>query len=266
MSALRWTPWAVVLALLLAPATHAGIIYQDDFSGMAGSLNGAMPDVGANNWVASSQFNADGSIVNIGGTGTVGGSATLAFTPVDGLVYTLDASLTGVSAAAGNTNWIGVGFALGQSTLTNSTNRFIDVGTIGKAWMFHRGDPGRTDSNAFLGTATSGAAAGNGVTFSPVFNGGGDIDLRVVLDTTGGAGAWTATWFAKRPTDAAFFQVRPETTLLNETITSVGIAKSNNGVTGNITSFSLTSQVPEPSSAVVLLIGLGSLAMGRYRR
>ncbi len=87
-----------------------------------------------------------------------------------------------------------------------------------------------------------------------------------MLDTTGGAGAWTATWFAKLPTDAGFSKVRPAGTLLDENITSVGIAYSSTNVEGNISSFRLISEVPEPSSAVVLLIGLSTLLIGRFQR
>lgn len=258
MSALRMTTLAVALALLLAPATDAGIIYQDDFSGEAVDLNGTAPDIGASNWVAGESFDADGSIVTAG----TGGSATLAFTPVDGRIYALDASFTGVT---GDSSWLGLGFAAGQSMAEGTSNRFVNNNVIGKAWMFHRGNANLQTNNAFLGTATSGAAAGNGAVFNPPFNGGGAIDLRVVLDTTGGTGAWTATWFAKLPTDASYSEVRPEAMLLDETINSVGIAYSSTNVEGNITSFKLAI-VPEPSAVVAMLLGCTALVTGKIRR
>jgi len=77
---------------------------------------------------------------------------------------------------------------------------------------------------------------------------GSSIDLRVVLDTTLGAGAWTATWYAKRPADTSYTVVRTTATLLNETINAVGIAKSNNGITGTIVSFSLASNEMPPAT------------------
>lgn len=258
---------SAILVLTAAPASATTVIYQDDFSGGTGDLNGLAPDIGANNWVAMSEFNANGSILDEGGAGSGGGSATLAFTPVDGLIYTLDVSLNQV---LGNANWIGVGFAEGQSSLDTANNRFLNQAasgtdwTLGKAWMFLRGDNSEFTNSSFLGINDGGGSAGNrdGVNIPATFD-ETDVDLRIVLDTTGGAGAWTATWFAKLPADATYTEVRPEAVLLDENITSVGLVKSADDVTGAVTSFSLTS-VPEPSS--LALLGLGGLLIVRRRR
>ena len=138
------------LAMTAAPLS-AAVIYADDFSGGMADLNGAAPDVGQGTWVASSVFNQDGSI------DPSAGSATLAFAPVDGNIYQLDASLSGVS---GNSNWIALGFGVGQSTAIGTNNRFINGLLIGKAWMLFRGDT--SGHQAFLGSATSGTANGLG--------------------------------------------------------------------------------------------------------
>ncbi len=86
--------------------------------------------------------------------------------------------------------------------------------------------------------------------------------MRVVLDTTAGAGTWTTTWFAKRDTAGSFTEVGAGD-VIDKNITSVGFGKSNTGITGTITSFSLTS-VPEPSTA--LLGGLGGMLLLHRRR
>ena len=237
------------LALTAVPLS-AAVIYADDFSGGMADLNGAAPDVGPGTWVASSVFNHDGSI------DPSAGSATLAFAPVDGNVYQLDASLSGVS---GNSNWFALGFGTGQSTAIGTNNRFINGLLIGKAWMLFRGDT--SGHQAFLGSATSGTASGLG--WSALSTATGEIDLRIELDTTGGAGAWTATWFARDPAESSYTLVRPTEALLDESINSVGLALANTGVDGTVESFRLTA-IPEPSAAA--LIGLGGLALVRRGR
>jgi hypothetical protein len=169
------------------------------------------------------------------------GTATLAFTPVNGLVYTLDASIT----VAGDGNWIALGFVNGQSASADpALNRFIDHDTVGKAWMLKSGNG---SGSALLGNTTG--TTSNVAWASGVPSGAGNFDMRIVLDTTGGTGAWTATWYAKESSQTSYTEVRSTATLLAENITSVGLAKSNTGVTGSVTSFSLTSVgTPDPDA------------------
>ena len=235
------TAWAFTTAPI-----PLGLLFSDNFDGSSGDIHGTTPDVttAAATWVAAEQFDADGLIVDSTGGGIRGGSATLAFTPFNGLIYTLDASFTGVS---GGINWLALGFVSGQSTAVGANNRFLSVGTIGKAWMLYRGDTTSFPHAACRGSATVGDV--DPVNFSTAFPNpdvpsGSSIDLRVVLDTTSGAGAWTVTWYAKRPADASYTVVRSTTTLLSETINAVGIAKSNNVITGTIESFTLTALEP----------------------
>jgi hypothetical protein len=61
-------------------------------------------------------------------------------------------------------------------------------------------------NSAFLGngSASNGGTA-SGVVWANWTGGtGGTSELRIVLDTTGGPGTWTSTWYAKRPTDATY--------------------------------------------------------------
>lgn len=221
------------------------VIFSDHFDG-TGSLHGATPDVGPNNttWIASPQFAANGSI-----SGDTGGSATLAFTPKQGKVYTLDATFT-ASAPAGNNDWLALGFAKGQSNTAGANERFIGTNVTGRSWMLLRGSttPATTTNSSFLGNC-SGSSGGtaNSVTWANWTGGtGGTIELRIVLDTTGGAGTWTSTWFAKRPADATYTTVRPTATMLDEDISSVGFARSNTLVTGTLLSFSLSQSPSDP--------------------
>ena len=212
-------------------------------------INGLSPDVTTDGatWTASPVFNDDGSVDRPEGTSTVGnrGSMTLPFTPLNGFIYTLDASLSGVT---GDTDWFGLGFAKGQSLSSTIDDRFVSGGTVvGSTWMLFRGanpDPVATNGNKIqlgLGNASS----SNWLTLAA--QNGGDIDMRIVLDTTGGTDAWTATWYAKLPTFGSYSLVRNTTPIPHDSsnYTSVGIAASNtsstDGTGGTINRFSLTA-------------------------
>lgn len=241
----------VAAHLLSVPAANAQtVIYDQGFSPDAGTtnLNGTAPTIGANNWSAAQMFRSDGNINNP--AANAGGTATLPFTPANGFTYTLDVSLRGLAAATGATSpendWIAIGFAKGQGTATGSFNRFTERNIVGKAWMLFRGASTASGSNnAFLGNGTSGISTTIPWT-NPALAAtyGGDMDLRVVLDTTAGAGSWTATWFAKLPTSTSFTQVAGPSTVLDKDINSVGLSISNQGISGDVTYFRLISQTP----------------------
>lgn len=241
--------------ILASNAVQAATIFEDTFTGDTSDLDGKSPSTttGGAAWIAANNFDLDGSFDGSGGT------ATLAFTPSNGLIYTLDASISGI---IGNGNWIALGFANGQNTTAGITNRFVSGNVvIGQAWMLARG----------TNSPNPNAAHTVGTTDPEVWTGavanadGGDLDLRIVLDTTGGTGTWTATWFAKEAADGSYTEVRASEPIVTEAdLTSVGFAVSNSGISGTLTSFSLNSAVPEPSSA--LLAGLGALALLRRRR
>jgi len=265
---------AIAILSVSAPVHATTVIYEQSFTPGSGTaaLNGTSLTTGASNWVAAAAFEADGDF----NEPTAGSSATLSFAPSDGFVYTLDASIRNLTATvnvgAPENDWVALGFAKGQSSATSNSDRFINNNVIGKAWMLFRGadTTGTLDNFTHLGSATSGnnsgavpstSAAWTDATLATTYGGG--IDMRVVLDTTGGTGNWTATWFAKLPASGTFTEVRGATALANEDINSVGVAISNPGFDGDLTYFSLTS-IPEPTAA--LLGGLGALLLLRRRR
>lgn len=263
------------LALASSPVAQAATtIFSHTFDGGTGGLNGTVVDGGTGspqNWVAFSGVNANGVFNSASGSGSdSGGSATLDFSPSNGFQYTLDARILNVT---GDANWVGFGFANGQSTASGPNDRFSGstggpgTGVVGTAWMLFRGNNTPNANASQNGTGTLG---GSGTTdplnWSTLNNNGGTIDLRILLDTTGGTGNWTATWFAKNSTDLTYTTVRSTAAVLQSSeanYNSVGFAFSTNATDGTLASFSLT-QVPEPSAA--LLGGMGLLALLRRRR
>ena len=232
---------------LVAGTARATVLFSDNFDGpSATDINGLAPDVapGAETWVAAYQFDADGVIED--GNDIYGGSATLAFTPAQGFTYTLDASFRNFAStantAAVDSDWVALGFANGQSELDSSNARFTAGLVKGVAWMLMRGDTSAANPNfTWLGNDSTGTASGTNVQWAALDTSfGADMDMRIVLDTTGGEGTWTATYYAKLAADANYVEVRSATLLLDEAgINSVGISRSNQGFTGQVTSFSL---------------------------
>jgi hypothetical protein len=246
-----------------ASSSFAQVLYQDDFSGAGGLLDGTTPDISTSgaSWVAAATFEDDGDSI----AGTAGGSATLAFTPVSGVVYTLETSIANI---VGDSDWFGVGFASGQSSASSAISRFITGDVEGLAWAMYRGDASASANQTFLGNTSvepnSGLASG-AAWLVDANTGAGNVDIRIILDTTAGAGAWTATMEAN--TGSGFQVIRATEALLDEAINSVGIANSNaRDLTGTITSFKLTV-IPEPASIGLSLLGLAGLAtLGKRQR
>lgn len=214
---------------------HEGLLFREDFSG-DGALHDTAPDEARSGakWIASPVFGKDGAVM------PGAGSATLALSPVSGAVYTLDASLRDLT---GGGSWVALGFANGQSEDTGVHTRFISKSVVGRAWILARGDKSVAPNRAYLGTSgTNGGLADNRVWSGPLANLRGDLDLRVVLDTSGGVGTWKATWYAKRPGEAGYTKVSDTRPLLNEEIRSVGLAVNGSETSGRITNFSLHAE------------------------
>jgi arylsulfatase A-like enzyme len=244
---------ALIAGFGICLASAQTTLFEQSFTPGAGTavLNGTSPAIGAGNWVASPLFQADGDIAE------GAGSATLSFTPVNGFIYTLDASFRNMAGTANvgapEQDWVALGFAKGQSTLSGTNNRFLSTNVIGKAWMLFRGanTTGTLSNVAHLGGPTAGnssSADWSDATLATTYGGG--MDMRVVLDTTGGTGAWTATWYAKLPVSGSFTEVRATTTLLSEDINSAGAAISNPGIDGDLTFFRLTALDPSAKALI----------------
>ncbi|MEN1678386.1 MAG: autotransporter-associated beta strand repeat-containing protein [Planctomycetota bacterium] len=218
--------------------------YQESFGGTMGDpLNGTTPDTSIDGaqWVAAPFWGEDGTIA----ANPNGGSATLAFDPIDGSTYVLETSITGI---VGDNDWVAVGFADGQSTTAGSSHRFIANNVEGRVWSFIRGDAATNNNSSFLGDSSDDTNGGltNGASWLVgADKRGGDVDIKITLDTSGGEGAWTALWEADLKDGNGFQVIRAETVLLDEgSIDSVGIANARSDTTGVFTNFTLTGTEP----------------------
>lgn len=233
-----------LLPLLILSSSPAEVLFSDDFSGGATPLHGITPVVTTDgtSWVAAPVFSANGTVAG----GASGASATLRLVPVEGYVYTLDASLSGVSLLGiDDRQWLALGFATGQSNATGTGHRFISNAVVGRAWMIFRGGGALFDNTAFLTSTTGGETWTNWPSFPAGV--GGDIDLRITLDTTGSLGNSIATWWAKRPADEDYTIVRPATVVPDAaTISSVGFARSSHQINATLTHFSLNVEGDGP--------------------
>lgn len=231
------TPRDSLLSLGTSPR-HQGLLFQNTFVG-TGALHQSLPDAAFGNvrWTAAPLFGADGDI-------TSGrGSATLPFEPVDGVIYTLEAEFRDVTTRRDDDGWVALGFSSGQSIGTEPGDRFVDGTVVGRAWMVLRGTGTVLYNVAHLSGTSSAEPWRN-------WSGGigGDIEMRITLDTTRGAGNWTATWFARRPGEGDFIKIRETHRLPNEAIRAVGIATTGESLRAKITRFSLSANAATETS------------------
>lgn len=238
---------SLVAALLVGNAVHAAILFQDDFDGTGGPLNGTTPDitVAGEVWEAGDTWLDNGVALSPIASGANGQAAHLDFTPVDGKIYTAEATILNPQG-----NWVGFGFlpsdpAGGDWTVQDFSVRHSNA--PGYAWMLTRSSGGN-DQEGFLGGGTAGGQPWNGDVADPLQ----PIDFKIVLNTI--AANWTAEWFingASLGAPVAYGMTG------NPGIGGIGFshdrtATANNGAV--ISAFSLTV-VPEPGT--LAMAGLG---------
>jgi len=224
---------AVLISLSFSTAVSAAtVIYQDDFSGLATSnLNGTTPDVGANNWVASTDIKANGSALTSNER-----AAYLPFAPVAGFIYTATIGVDFVSSGSG-TGSLQFAFA---NTSSISVHPAGNSGGSGQLFIRQNGS-GVSRSNH--GTDILAQANGTYNLATP------PIDVfTMTLNTTGSA--WTYQGAINGTNVGNLF-----TYTTNPTITQIAFGgNGTGGGTGTFSNFSLTS-VPEPSTGLLALLG-----------
>ncbi|HPD16204.1 MAG TPA: PEP-CTERM sorting domain-containing protein [Planctomycetota bacterium] len=211
-------------ALASAHSASALVLYSDDFSGASPALlNGTVPDVSFTGqpWTAGSLWFADGSKTSNGSN-----HAWLPFIPYPGNRYTLSLDVNPNIGAT--TDW----FALGFSASNVVNNAFHDGANQAVAWMLNRDQDSSTSAfQTFLGPSTA-----NGASHDPNPDIVGWLNMKVILDTQGGA--WTAEWFVNNVSIRG-----PVAFGANPTITYVGFGSYNN-TQGFVDNFLLTADFP----------------------
>jgi len=232
------------------------LLYFDNFDGITGTfLNDTTPDItiGTAKWVAmkggtTGSVYADGDLDVSGGSSTTrGGSATLAFTPQSGYVYTLDLSARNLDSVASHTTAerLYFGFAKGQSFANGTGNRLLasDATVQGQVIEGYMAKLGYTGANGTANRTYNNTASAEWLALTTAY--GGNIDMRIVLDTTGAS--WTATWYAKLTSTTVYSVTRATEVVTDTAITSVGFGLSQN-TGGRISKFSLSATGSGPGS------------------
>ncbi|MCH7226237.1 hypothetical protein [Haloferula sp. A504] len=190
-----------ILALPAGPASAQIVLYSYDFTTGSGPLNGVAVDtsgatgaqhtqygtVSGETWTADALFRADGTYDANPASGNIRDSATLSFTPKDGYIYTLSVTTNfDNDAVTGN----GLGWhAAGFFATNNWTGDPLGNGDGLSVWGLTQGSGGQQlffDPNG--GTTDAGKVTGTFDTTAPT-------TLTFVLDTTGGAGNWSAQYY-----------------------------------------------------------------------
>jgi hypothetical protein len=256
--------FAAFICLVISQAVCLGAdetLFYDDFDGSGTAyLNGTTPDItsGGAKWVAmnngtTGSVYADGRIDVSGGlSANRGGSATLAFIPQKHYVYTLDLSAISLNSTASHTTAgrLYFGFARGQSANSGNGYKLLpsDATVQGQVIQIFNVKQGYTGANNLWEYSANDTSLARWIGWAGGY--GGDIDLRVVLDTRV-TGNWTAVWYARRPSYPEWLETRAAETVTDTDITSVGFGL-NTYTSGSVTSFKLTG-VYKPARTIILL-------------
>ena len=207
--------FAGILPLFLTSFGHAQTIYSDTFNGAAVNVNQRSPNFAANDagaassaiWrdVANSKMLFTNGSVNT----AEGDSALLPFTPEDGYVYTLTASVTFTGDPG---PWVGAGFAENYAYAANGNSQFNESGVTGYNWAILSEDSGKVQH--FTGPS------GVGQIYNQDFvkAGPGTHTLTLVLDTT--SAQWVISCYVdgRKAGSDYTYQTQPD-------ITAVGLTQ-----------------------------------------
>jgi hypothetical protein len=256
----------------------ADVIYQDSFSGAAGTALGTnVPTVASGldggtagaAWQANTATASDPdaiwkysgsnsvSIVSPNGTGArdtnLIANAFLPFVPQAGFIYDLEATLTVPSGGSDNGHWVGLAFANFENGGTGGgSSALSNCGPTGLVIV--RDAVNGASMNIFEG---AGGGTGGSTNFSIPGGIGAAVTLDIILDTTGGLSAQTMSWEIDGTLVGG-----PVALASNPAINYVTFG-DDTAPSGTVSGFSLTA-VPEPGA--LALVPAAGLMLGRRRR
>lgn len=249
-------------AFALCSATaQTTIIYQDDFSGSGGPLNGTTPDVSATgaSWIAGNLFYDNGWSDSVVASSANGQGAWLPLTVYNGRIYVAQAQMLNP-----NPNWIAFGFLSqypnDEPTYTwDMTDWRTRHSNSGYAWVLVRNHPDQPDIQGFLGYRTGNQVIN--LTDPPGINLSDWNTYTITLNTMN-----PAQWTAEIAINGVSYW-SGNFTPGSPGIGGIGFSHERNATANTgawIDNFILT-EVPEPNS--LALVGLGILfAALRFRR
>jgi len=262
MNATRLASWTFVLSLIALPAT-AGIVYQDDFNGTGGPLNGTMPDISTTGavWEATDGFSDDGSATNAGGADG-GTAAHLNLALEAGKIYTAEATILNDQL-----DWIAFGFTVADIDWTVGGNAEVrhSNGGRGATWILTRNSPNSNDQEGFGGAGTASVQPWGGDVVDPTE----PVDIKVVLDNTGAVSEsefWLNGVLQSTHTYGSLvlkdFDGAADG---GDDAGGIGFSHTSDtdGAFGSLLSFKV-SVVPEPAS--IVLVAIGALGLGLVRK
>ncbi len=229
------------LLALTATSSQAAILIQDTFD-RVGPLNGTTTTIGGLTWSAGSNMTTDGSALWLGNAGFI------PFTPVSGMVYTLEAVMK-YSGVPEEQAWGGFGFA----TTADPNAQTFTIAGQGAPWMLSHW--WGNDVGTFAGPGTDNSIPDGGYTYDRlVYN-----TFTIVLDTT--EPMWTVSFFVNgQPTGSSYsYSVNPN-------ITHIGLGNEyyTFGNAYQVDSITL-SAVPEPGAVALVTGGLLLLTLRRRK-